>query len=142
MRLVGRWGAPGTGPGFRAYDAVFFFECVRDFGRPVEALAAARTAVADGGAVIVMDEGAGDRPRVGDRLETFLASASTTGCLPKSRVVSDCEPRGTVMRPATFEDFARRTRWAGAHVLLIRASGVPVLPARRLKRAANTRRKP
>ena len=111
--------ASATPYGQGEYDAVFFFECVHDFGRPVEALAAARAAVADGGAVIVMDEGVGERPRVGDPLETFFATASATWCLPQSRVAPDCEAPGAVMRPATLEAFARRAGWAGAEVLPI-----------------------
>jgi SAM-dependent methyltransferase len=101
------------------YDAVFFFECVHDFGRPVEALASARAAIADGGAVIVMDEGVGERPRIGDPIETFFATASATWCLPQSRMVPDCEAPGAVMRPATLEAFARRAGWAGVEVLPI-----------------------
>lgn len=101
------------------YDAVFFFECVHDFGRPVEALAAARAAVKATGSVIVMDEATGERPRVGDPIESFFATVSVTWCLPQSRVVPDCEAPGTIMRPATLEGFARRAGWAGAEVLPI-----------------------
>jgi SAM-dependent methyltransferase len=101
------------------YDVVFFFECVHDFGRPVEALAAARAAVARDGAVIIMDERTADRPQVGDPVETFFALVSATWCLPQSRVVPDCEAPGTVMRAATLESFARRAGWAGTEVLPI-----------------------
>ncbi len=101
------------------YDVVFFFECVHDFGRPVEALAAARAAVVPGGAVIVMDERAGDHPQIGDPVETFFALVSATWCLPQSRVVPGCEAPGTVMRAATLESFARRAGWAGVDVLPI-----------------------
>jgi SAM-dependent methyltransferase len=111
--------ASATPYGSGVYDAVFFFECVHDFGRPVEALSAARAAVAAGGQVIVMDEATGERPRVGDPVEAFFAAVSVTWCLPQSRVVPDCEAPGTVMRPATLEAFARRAGWAGAEVLPI-----------------------
>lgn len=111
--------ASGEPYGRGEYDAVFFFECVHDFGRPVEALAGARAAVRDGGSVIVMDEAVGERPRVGDPMETFFATASATWCLPQSRVVPDCEAPGAVMRPATLEAFARRAGWAGVEVLPI-----------------------
>ena len=50
--------------GAAEYDVVFFFECLHDFGRPVEALAAARRAVRPGGTVIVMDERTADEPQV------------------------------------------------------------------------------
>ncbi len=101
------------------YDAVFFFECVHDFGRPVEALAAARAAVTSTGSVIVMDERTADLPQPGDPVETFFALVSATWCLPQSRVVPDCEAPGTVMRAATMEAFARRAGWAGVEVLPI-----------------------
>lgn len=101
------------------YDVVFLFECLHDMGRPVEALAATRRAVADDGAVVVMDERTADHPAVGDPVETFFAVVSATWCLPQSMVVPDCEAPGTVMRPATFEALARRAGWAGYEVLPI-----------------------
>src|SRR5205814_4858103 len=48
------------GYGDNRYELILFFECLHDMGRPVEALAQARDAVADGGAVIVMDERVGE----------------------------------------------------------------------------------
>ncbi|MGB9376747.1 MAG: class I SAM-dependent methyltransferase [Mycobacteriales bacterium] len=111
--------ATSTGYGSGNYDVIFLFECVHDFGRPVEALAAARTAVADTGHVIVMDERTADHPLIGDPVETFFAAVSATWCLPQSRVVPDCEAPGTLMRPAMFEALARRAGWAGVDVLPI-----------------------
>jgi SAM-dependent methyltransferase len=105
--------------GTNDYDAVFFYECVHDFGRPVEALSAARAAVKPDGWVVVMDERTGDAPQIGDPLETFFAAASTVWCLPQSRLVPDCEAPGTVMRPAALEAFARRAGWAGVDTLPI-----------------------
>lgn len=101
------------------YDLVFFFECLHDLGRPVEALEAARAAVTADGSVIVMDERTADHPQVGDPVEMFFAVVSATWCLPQSRVVPNCEAPGTVMRPATFEAFARRAGWSGYEVLPI-----------------------
>lgn len=99
------------------YDLILFFECLHDMARPVEALAAARTAVAPGGAVIVMDERVGEtRPEPGDLTETFFASASVVWCLPQSRAEPDCEAPGAVMRPATLEQIARRAGWSGFQV--------------------------
>ena len=108
-----------SGYGAGEYDAVFFFECVHDFGRPVEALAAARAAAKPDGWVVVMDERTGEAPQVGDPIEAFFAAASTVWCLPQSRVVPDCQAPGTVMRPAALEAFARRAGWAGIDVLPI-----------------------
>jgi SAM-dependent methyltransferase len=107
------------GYGGNRYDLILFLECVHDMGRPVEALAAARDAVADGGSVIVMDENAGETIQIGDPTEQFFASASVLWCLPQSRVVPDCEAPGTVMRPATFEALAKRAGWSGVETLPI-----------------------
>jgi ubiquinone/menaquinone biosynthesis C-methylase UbiE len=105
------------GYGGNTYDLILFLECVHDMGRPVEALAAARDAVADGGSVIVMDERTGETIQIGDPTELFFATASVLWCLPQSRVVPDCEAPGTVMRPATFEGIAKRAGWSGVEVL-------------------------
>lgn len=108
------------GYGDARYDAIFFFECLHDIGRPVEALAGARAAVAEGGAVIVMDERVGETaPEVGSPTETFFAAASVLWCLPQSRVEPECEAPGTVMRPATLEAIARRAGWGGVDILAI-----------------------
>jgi SAM-dependent methyltransferase len=109
--------AAGYGEG--RYDLVVFFECVHDMGHPAEALAAARRAVADDGAVVVMDERVGDSLQPGDPTETFFATASVLWCLPQGRVEPDSEAPGTVMRPAVFEAIARRAGWAGVEILPI-----------------------
>jgi SAM-dependent methyltransferase len=101
------------------YDLVLFLECLHDMGRPVEALANARRAVADGGTVIVMDERVGETPQLGDPTESFFASASVLWCLPQSRVEPDCQAPGTVMRPATFDAIAKHAGWSGTEVLPI-----------------------
>lgn len=66
------------------YDLILFLECVHDFGRPVEALAAAKGALAPGGTVIIMDERCAEtRPAAGDLIETFFATTSVLWCLPQ-----------------------------------------------------------
>ena len=109
----------GGGYGDRRYDLILFFECVHDMAHPAEALAGARQAVAENGTVIVMDERVADTLQPGDPAETFFATASVLWCLPQSRVETDSEAPGTVMRPATFEAIARRAGWSGADVLPI-----------------------
>lgn len=108
-----------SGYGDAEYDVVFFFECLHDFGRPVEGLAAARRAVRPGGAVIVMDERTADAPQVGDPVESFFAGFSALWCLPQSMTVPDCEAPGTIMRQSTLGDFARRAGWTGYDVVPI-----------------------
>jgi SAM-dependent methyltransferase len=111
--------AAGGGYGDRRYDLVLFFECVHDMGHPAEALAGARQALAEDGAVIVMDERVAESPQPGDPTELFFATASVLWCLPQSRVTADCEAPGTVMRPAIFEAIARRAGWSGIDILPI-----------------------
>ncbi len=99
------------------FDLVTYFECVHDMGRPVEALAAGRAALRDGGTVLVMDERTNDtRPPAGDEVETFFATVSVLWCLPQSRTTPDCEAPGTVMRPAQLEAFAARAGYSAVDV--------------------------
>ena len=105
------------GYGDTKYDLILFLECVHDMGRPVEALAQARNAMAEGGSVIVMDERTGDTIQIGDPTEQFFGCCSVLWCLPQSRVVPDCEAPGTVMRQSTFEAIAKRAGWSGVEVL-------------------------
>lgn len=111
--------AKSGGYGDTRYDLILFFECLHDMGRPVEALAQARAAVADGGTVIVMDERTGETIQIGDPTESFFASASVLWCLPQSRVEPDCQAPGTVMRPDMFANIARAAGWSSFDILPI-----------------------
>jgi hypothetical protein len=82
-------------------------------------LAQARTALADGGTVVFMDERVGETIQVGDPTELFFASASVLWCLPQSRVEPDCQAPGTVMRPDTFGVIAGNAGWDGFDILPI-----------------------
>ena len=65
------------------YDAALVFEALHDFARPVEALAAIRTLLADGGCVIVGDERAADTfTAPGDEVERLMYGFSILHCLP------------------------------------------------------------
>lgn len=103
----------------RTYDAIFFFECVHDMAHPVEALAAARGALADGGTVVVMDERVAETLTPGEPVELFFATASVLWCLPQGREDTTSEAVGTVMRPADFTALARRAGWDDVEVLPI-----------------------
>lgn len=111
--------AAAGGYGDHRYDVVFFFECLHDMAHPVDALAAARRSLAEGGTVIVMDERVAESLTPGDPTETFFATASVLWCLPQGRVDPTSEAPGTVMRPAAFEAIARRAGFAGVEVLPI-----------------------
>ena len=97
------------------YDLALFVECVHDFPRPVEALRNARRPCAAGGAVLVVDERADETfTAPGDDVERFFAAASAVWCLPQGRVGPDPEPVGTLIRPDTMRDLARRAGYAGS----------------------------
>ena len=89
------------------YDLITFFECLHDLAHPVEALVAARQALAPGGTVLVMDENV-DETLVapGDEVQRFLAAASVLWCTPQGRVQPDSEVVGAMLRPAKLRELA------------------------------------
>lgn len=89
------------------YDVITFFECLHDLAHPVDALVAARAALAPGGVVLVMDENV-DETLVapGDAVQRFFAAASVIWCTPQGRVDVDSEVIGAVMRPAKLHELA------------------------------------
>jgi predicted O-methyltransferase YrrM len=102
------------------YDVVFFFECVHDLPRPVEALRHARATLHPGGSVVVMDERATDTfTAPGDEVERFLAAASALWCVPQGLVGADPQPVGALMRPSTMDSLARRAGYRVTEVLPI-----------------------
>ena len=101
------------------YDLILFFECVHDMAYPVEAIAQAKAALAEGGTVIVMDERVSETLNAGDPTETFFATASVLWCLPQGRVEPDSEAVGTVMRPSRFRGIARQAGWSDVEILPI-----------------------
>jgi SAM-dependent methyltransferase len=102
------------------YDVVFFFECVHDLPRPVEALRHARSTLTDGGSVIVMDERAADTfTAPGDDIERFLAAASALWCLPQGLVGADPQPVGALIRPSTMDSLARQAGYRAAETVPI-----------------------
>jgi SAM-dependent methyltransferase len=109
-----------AGPGAPRYDVSFFFECVHDFPRPVEALRYARTSTVTGGTVIVMDEAAAETfTAPADPVQRFLGAASAVWCLPQGMVGADPEPVGALMRPDQLADLAERAGYAKSEVLPI-----------------------
>ena len=99
------------------YDLVLFFECVHDMAHPVEALAAAREALAPGGTVIVMDERVSDSREVGDPVQLFFATSSVLWCLPQGRVDPASQAVGTMMTTERFRELAKGAGWADVEVL-------------------------
>src|SRR5262249_12759095 len=68
------------------YDLVCIFEALHDMAAPVEALAAARAALAQDGSVLVADERVADAfSAPGDPIERMMYGWSVVHCLPASR---------------------------------------------------------
>lgn len=102
------------------FDVVFFFECLHDLPRPVEALRNARASLRPGGSVIVMDERAADTfTAPGDDVERFLAAAGALWCVPQGLVGADPEPVGPLLRPSTMDTLARRSGFPAGEILPI-----------------------
>ena len=104
------------------YDLVTIFEALHDMSRPVEALAAARAMLAQGGSVVVADE------RVEDE---FTAPApdgdrraygwSVVSCLPGAMGDPGTAATGAVMRPATLAGYAEAAGFRRTEVLGVEA---------------------
>ena len=110
-------GEPGDD---HAYDLVTFFECLHDLARPVEALRAAKTMLADGGLVLVGDELTNDAfTGELDDGERYHYGWSLFVCLPAAMTDPGSAGTGTVMRPATLERYAHEAGFASFQVLPI-----------------------
>ncbi|HEY7225108.1 MAG TPA: class I SAM-dependent methyltransferase [Micromonosporaceae bacterium] len=102
------------------YHVIFFFECVHDLPRPVEALSNARAAAGPQGTVVVMDERAAETfTAPGDLVERLFAAASPIWCLPQGLVGADPQPVGTLMRPDTMRALAAEAGFSATTVLPI-----------------------
>jgi SAM-dependent methyltransferase len=102
------------------FDLVLLAECVHDLPRPVESLRHARASTRPGGVVLVIDERADETfTTPGDEVQRFFAAASPLWCLPQGLVGVDPEPVGTVIRPATMVDLARRAGFRMTTILPI-----------------------
>ena len=102
------------------YDLVTVFEAVHDMSRPVEVLRALRGLLADGGAVLVVDERTAETfTAPGNDVERYMYGWSILHCLPVGMAEQPSAGTGTVMRPATLEGYARDAGFGGFHVLPI-----------------------
>jgi SAM-dependent methyltransferase len=99
-------------------DLACIFEALHDMARPVEVLAAARRALAPGGAVLVVDERVADTfTAPGDEVERMMYGWSVLHCLPASRAETPSAALGTVLRASTVERLARDAGFASVDVL-------------------------
>ena len=101
-----------------SYDLATAFECVRDMGRPVEALRAMRRMVGEDGAVIVADERVADSFHApGDGTERLMYGWSVLFCLPTG--LADEPSVGTVMRQQTLRRYATEAGYEDVEILPI-----------------------
>jgi len=101
-------------------DLAMAFECVHDMPNPVEVLAAARRALVDEGAMLVVDERTRDRfDGSFDAREAYFYGWSIFDCLPAGRATTPSAATGTVMRPETLRGYAEAAGFTGFEVLPI-----------------------
>ena len=102
------------------YDLVTIFEALHDMAHPVEALRTVRRLVAEGGAVIVMDERVGESfTAPADEVERLMYSASVLLCLPSGMAEQPSAGTGTVMRPDTLRRYASEAGFHEVEILPI-----------------------
>jgi 2-polyprenyl-3-methyl-5-hydroxy-6-metoxy-1,4-benzoquinol methylase len=106
----------GSGP----FEAVLCLEMLHDVARPVEILAAARQALAPGGAVLVADEAVAPHfTAPGDQLERMMYGWSIVHCLPASLVEQPSAAIGTVIREDVVRCLAAEAGFSSVEVLPI-----------------------
>ena len=102
------------------YDLVTFFECVHDFGRPVEALRVARALLAEGGSVVIADERVAETfTAPGDAVERLMYGWSVLFCLPTGLADAPSVGTGTVMRADTLRRYADEAGFRQVEILPI-----------------------
>ena len=102
------------------YDLVTIFEALHDMSRPVDALRTARGLLADGGAVLVMDERVAETfTAPGDMIERIMYGFSVLCCLPTGLAEQPSAGTGTVMRPATLRRYALEAGFGDVEILPI-----------------------
>ncbi len=102
------------------YDLVTVFEALHDMARPVDVLAAARSALAPGGAMLVVDERVADTfTAPGDPVERMMYGWSVTHCLPASRAEFPSAALGTALRSGTVVALAAQAGYADTEILPI-----------------------
>jgi ubiquinone/menaquinone biosynthesis C-methylase UbiE len=101
-----------------AYDLILILEALHDMARPLDALRAARAALAVGGAVLVVDERVADEfTAPGDEVERMMFGWSVTHCLPTQLTEHPSAALGTAMRAGTVRELAEEAGFAGVDVL-------------------------
>ena len=100
------------------YDLVLVLEALHDMSRPLDALRAARAALAPGGTVLVVDERVADAfTAPGEEVERMMYGWSVLHCLPTQLVERPSAALGTVMREDTVRELAAQAAYARVEVL-------------------------
>ena len=88
-------------------DLVCIFEALHDMAQPVAVLSAARSKLAAGGALLLVDERVEDEfTGAGEEVERMMYAWSVLHCLPASRAESPSAALGTVLRRPTVRTLA------------------------------------
>jgi 2-polyprenyl-3-methyl-5-hydroxy-6-metoxy-1,4-benzoquinol methylase len=102
------------------YDLVIVFEAVHDMSRPVEALRAMRGLLAEGGALVIVDERVADSfVAPGDEIEQLMYGWSVLHCLPVGMADQPSTGTGTAMRPDTLRAYAHDAGFSDVEILPI-----------------------
>lgn len=89
-------------------DLALAVECIHDLSDPVSVLGAARRALVDDGAMLVVDERTRDAfDGTPDDLESFFYGYSLFDCLPTAMTAEVSVGTGTVMRADTLRGYAQ-----------------------------------
>jgi SAM-dependent methyltransferase len=90
------------------FDLVTMFQMLHDTADPVGVLAAARTALAPGGQVLLADQATADRfgDARGELVERFQYGCSVLHCLPATMAEDPVEATGNVIRQSTIRRYA------------------------------------
>jgi SAM-dependent methyltransferase len=109
---------PGDG---LAYDLVLMFECLHDLAYPDRVLASARSTLAEGGTMLVLDEATDDAlvAPSEDPVQRLFANISPLWCLPQGRIPADAYPVGTVLRAGRLQELAADAGFGHVDVLPI-----------------------
>jgi 2-polyprenyl-3-methyl-5-hydroxy-6-metoxy-1,4-benzoquinol methylase len=101
-----------------AYDLVTIFEALHDMAQPVAALKAARSMLAPGGSVLVVDERVAERfTAPGDEVERLMYGWSFLHCLPAGMADKPSAATGTVMRPDTLRMYSSDAGFSSVEIL-------------------------
>jgi 2-polyprenyl-3-methyl-5-hydroxy-6-metoxy-1,4-benzoquinol methylase len=104
----------GAGP----FDVLLLLEALHDMARPVEVLAAVRSALAPDGALLVADEAvAPSFTAPGDQLERMMYGWSITHCLPVAMSEQPSAAIGTVIREDVVRELAAAAGFGSVEVL-------------------------